>query len=338
MKKFAIENLSGVIASLQQKGKVFAPVKEKDGFYFREIADPGDATLDFYNTVMSPKHLFFPQTEDMIKYRINKEGADSAPVPINSGPQILFGVRPPDVRSFELMDLLFEEGGIIDPYWVDKRKNTIVIGYAFDSVDPLDFYNTFDIHAADPRGSDIFLVRKDRTVLARAFTGKGEALLDGLAGLENASAADEKAFEDAVKKGPGLKTRKLDLNGVAKKLEAIFDAPYWQKASMACLNCGVCTFVCPTCSCFDICDETLFRDGRRCRTWDSCMFTNFTLEASGHNPRTRAFQRFRQRINHKFSYYVSKFGVTSCVGCGRCSRYCPVNIDIFSVVEKAKEV
>jgi ferredoxin len=67
------------------------------------------------------------------------------------------------------------------------------------------------------------------------------------------------------------------------------------------------------------------------------MFTNFTLETSGHNPRTRVFQRLRQKVSHKFSYYVSKFGTPLCVGCGRCTRSCPVNIDIFSIVEGAKK-
>jgi ferredoxin len=119
-------------------------------------------------------------------------------------------------------------------------------------------------------------------------------------------------------------------------LEAIFNNnDFWTKVSSACLSCGACTFVCPNCYCFDICDDTMFGKGTRRRVWDACMFTDFTLEASGHNPRTQVYQRLRQKINHKYSYHVKKYGVISCVGCGRCTRSCPVNIDIYSIVEEA---
>ena len=337
LKKIALDKFNDFVAALMGKGKLFAPVKGNGGVNFEEIKTAGDVTLDFYNTVMSPKALFFPQIEDMVKYKLEKEGTQVETVPPAAAPQILLGVRPCDVRSFSIMDLLFEDSGIIDPYWVERRKNTTIIGYAFDSVDPVDFYNTFDIHAADPSGSDAFMIKKDNTILIKGITEKGKALLGDVKGLEDGSAQDAKVFDDTVAKGPDLKTRKLDLTGVDKKLVEIFDSPYWHKVSAACLSCGTCTFVCPTCHCFDICDENLFREGTRCRTWDACMFTNFTLETSGHNPRTRTFQRLRQKVNHKFSYYVSKFGPTLCVGCGRCTRSCPVNIDIFSMVDGAKQ-
>ncbi len=338
LKKIALDKFGDFVAALMGKGKLFAPVKGNGGVNFEEIKNAGDVTLDFYNTVLSPKSLFFPQTDDMVKYNVGKEKVDAETVPVDAAPQILLGVRPCDVKSFEIMDLLFEDSGIIDPYWVERRKNTTIIGYAFDSVDPVDFYNTFGIHAADPSGSDVFMIRKDKTVYLKGLTDKGKKLLSDAKGLEDAGAPDAKLFDETVAKGPELKTRKLDLAGVDKKLVEIFDSPYWQKASAACLSCGTCTFVCPTCHCFDICDENLFREGKRCRTWDACMFTNFTLETSGHNPRTRISQRYRQKVNHKFSYYVTKFGKTLCVGCGRCTRSCPVNIDIFSIVEGAKKV
>lgn len=339
LKKIAIDKFSNFVASLMEQAKVYAPVKGRGGVNFEEIKNAGDATLDYYNTVMSPKAAFFPQIEDMIKYRMEKDGTEAEVVPPASGPQVVLGVRPCDVKSFEIMDLLFEGSGIVDPYWNERRKNTVIIGYAFDTVDPLDFYNTFGIHAADPSGSDVFMIKQGNELLLNGISEKGNVLLSRTKGLEDGSDGDLKAFDDAVAKGPELKTRVLDPAGVEAKLLEIFDnAEFWQKTAAACLSCGTCTFVCPTCHCFDICDENLFRDGKRSRTWDACMFTNFTLETSGHNPRTKIFQRLRQKVNHKFSYYVTKFGKTLCVGCGRCTRFCPVNIDIFSIVEGAKKV
>ena len=201
-----------------------------------------------------------------------------------------------------------------------------------------EFYRTLGIGAADPDGSDVFMIRKGGDLLLKGVTLKGEKLLTQLSLLTAASADEEKYFEDYIIRGRDFKTRFTFLadKSIAKKLEDIFhDSDFWMKVSGACLSCGVCTFVCPNCYCFDICDETLFSQGIRRRVWDACMFTDFTLEASGHNPRTQVFQKLRQKIKHKYSYHVRKYGVISCVGCGRCTKHCPVNIDIFSIVEEA---
>jgi len=335
LRKIGLEKTDELVSALMERGEVFAPVADGAAVNFQKIKDPGDVTLDFYNTLQSPKSVFFPQTDDMVRYRLTKGGPETEEVPLDSEPRIMLGVRPCDVRSFEVMDKLFTGGGIVDPYWVSRRRNTTIIGYAFDRVDPADFYTTFGIGAADPTGSDIFMVKGETALLLKGITEKGERLLDSIEVLEDASAGDEGYFEERIAEASKLATRTLATDGVAEKLEEIFEDPYWVEAAAPCLNCGVCTFVCPTCHCFDIQDETLFGEGARKRVWDSCMFTDFTLHTSGHNPRTKKSQRLRQRINHKFSYYVTNFDVISCVGCGRCTRSCPVYIDIVAVVEGA---
>jgi Fe-S oxidoreductase len=79
-------------------------------------------------------------------------------------------------------------------------------------------------------------------------------------------------------------------------------------------------------------------DGERIRSWDACMFFHFTLEASTHNPRPTRFQRFKNRVGHKFVYYPEKYeGVIACCGCGRCIRYCPVSVDISEIVNNLKD-
>ena len=341
LKKTAIEKISELSAVLMEKGTLLAPVKEAAGSNFAEIKDPNKVDLDFNNTILSPKAAFFPQKEDFVKYKIGQLLTDAQPVTLNLKPTFLFGVRPCDVRSFAIMDTHFDAAGIVDPYWRQRREATTIFGYAYDlskPVDSVDFYNTLGIYAADPEGSDIFMIPKDKELLLKSITPKGEKLLGELTILQDATKADEKSFDGYIKKGREYKTRfmSLDKDTIARKLESIFDnTDFWTEVSSACLSCGVCTFVCPTCYCFDICDDTQFGSGTRRRVWDACMFTDFTLEASGHNPRTKVFQRLRQKINHKYSYSVRKYGVISCVGCGRCTRSCPVNIDIFSIVEAA---
>jgi ferredoxin len=345
LKIIAIEKISQLAAMLMDMGMLLAPVREISGHNFMEIADPKQVDLDFYNTIMSPKGAFFPHKEDFVKYKIGKPLSEAEPVLFNMKPAFLFGARPCDVKSFEIMDIHFNAEGIIDPYWRHRRESTTIFGYAFDldkPVDPADFYNTLGIHAADPEGSDIFMVKKEKDLLLKSITPKGEKLLTHLSILDKATSGDEKYFEEYIKRGKEYKTRftSVDPEAVALELEDVFDnTDFWTRMSSACLSCGVCTFVCPTCYCFDICDDTLFGQGTRRRVWDACMFTDFTLEASGHNPRTQVYQRLRQKFCHKYSFHIRKYGVISCVGCGRCTRYCPVNIDIFNfvdIVTKAK--
>ena len=341
LKKTTIDKLPELAASLMEKGTLLAPVKEEAGFNFREIKDAKQVDLIFHNTIISPKSAFFPQTEDFVKYKTGKTILEAVPVELTVKPTFLFGVRPCDVKSFEIMDIHFAGTKPVDPYWKKRREATTIFGFAFDTseaADVAEFYHTLNIGAADPAGSDVFMIRRDNVLMLKVITPKGEKVMAALKSLENATDEEVKYFEDYIAKGADYKTRYtcVDSETIAREFEAIFDnADFWTKVSNACLSCGVCTFVCPTCYCFDICDETMFGEGTRRRVWDACMFTDFTLEASGHNPRTKVYQRLRQKISHKYSYHIRKYGVISCVGCGRCTRHCPVNIDIFSIVEQA---
>jgi len=117
-----------------------------------------------------------------------------------------------------------------------------------------------------------------------------------------------------------------------KALLDLHEAPFWDDIAFACINCGTCTYVCPTCWCFDIQDEAKQKQSSRFRNWDTCMSPLFTRHATGHNPRGAKVQRVRQRFMHKLKYFLDKYdqGIM-CVGCGRCVKSCPVNIDIRQV-------
>ena len=120
----------------------------------------------------------------------------------------------------------------------------------------------------------------------------------------------------------------------------MFDSPFWDDESMSCIRCGICTYLCPTCHCFDINDEVISSyplKGKRVRTWDNCQFPDFTMHSSGHNPRPDKASRLRQRILHKYNYFVEKYGHYQCTGCGRCVSKCPVGIDIIEVLNKVND-
>jgi ferredoxin len=171
--------------------------------------------------------------------------------------------------------------------------------------------------------------------LGKAFTEKGKAFLEEAKGGTAADASALKDAEDLASQASSSISSKVTVDKLKEKVVTdLFDAPFWDDVGFSCINCGTCTYLCPTCWCFDIQDEVLGKEGDRMRNWDSCMFPLFTLHGSGHNPRDYKMNRVRQRFMHKLKYYVDKYqnGV-QCSGCGRCVRYCPVNIDIRDVAE-----
>jgi ferredoxin len=127
------------------------------------------------------------------------------------------------------------------------------------------------------------------------------------------------------------------LSGSADALRGKFDdLAFWEAEASKCLSCGACTYLCPTCYCFNLTDEARGALGARIRSWDACMLPLFTMEASGHNPRTGKIQRLRNRIGHKFSYYPGLHnGRIACCGCGRCIKSCPSSVDIRRIVTDA---
>ena len=131
-----------------------------------------------------------------------------------------------------------------------------------------------------------------------------------------------------------LPLRDLSLEGFGgDATKALFDRPEWAELSEACLGCGSCTFVCPTCQCYDIRDFDTGHGVQRFRCWDSCMYSDFTKMAGG-NPRLTQKERFRQRFMHKLVYYpANNEGLYSCVGCGRCLVKCPISMNIVKVIK-----
>ena len=116
-------------------------------------------------------------------------------------------------------------------------------------------------------------------------------------------------------------------------MNELFDSPQWAELSRACIGCGTCTFVCPTCQCYDIRDFNTNDGVQRYRCWDSCMYSDFTRMAHG-NPRKTQVERFRQRFMHKLVYFpANNDGVYSCVGCGRCVAKCPISMNIVKVIK-----
>ena len=197
------------------------------------------------------------------------------------------------------------------------------------------FCKVFGVDAAQP-ASDVAVWMVGEDLYWKALTEKGETLTAAVKELlsdadEAAVEAEKEAIRGIVEKLPYMNLSLEGWNGDA--LTEKFDSPIWEELYKPCLACGTCTFVCPTCQCYDIKDYTAGNSVSRYRCWDSCMYSDFTMMAHGNN-RTSQMQRFRQRFMHKLVYYpANNDGMYSCVGCGRCVEKCPSALNIVKVVK-----
>lgn len=327
------DSLAGIARKMAMELTVWVPVREEDNVLFAPLSQDTEPFFAYLNSRNAPKQVFFPHTEKLMKYTRTPKGMVFSEEESKADKAVLFGVRPCDAQSFALLDMLFDQEKYRDPYYVAKRNNTTVI--TLTCVQPpyaTCFCTSVDGEPLSGGGADILLTEIDANYLAEFITAKGEKLLKYFGDLKTDEADDSRKMEISEKAKQAIKS-KIPAHEIKPLLDSNFEHPFWATIHSKCLACGTCTYLCPTCHCFDISDEATGSDGVRIRSWDSCMFPLFTKETSGHNPRTSQKERWRQRIMHKFKYYVDNFNAIACVGCGRCVRSCPVNLDIRKVVE-----
>ncbi len=298
--------------------------------------------LDRQST-MPLKKIFLPQVETLLRFEYRKDPQDPLKTTVSlddkrqGGPALVFGSRPCDVKALLTLDRVFTGGPYVDPYYLDRRKNTLFATVVCREADGACFCSSAGGGPADVEGSDFRIVPVDGGYVVDAVSEKAPSMFDSVGDVPTQDQEEQAArvIEEASRSRVG----DLDLEGSAESFRKRFDQnEFWQKAAAQCLSCGICTYLCPTCYCFTITDEIANLQGERLRCWDSCMFYHYTLEASGHNPRPTKLNRYRNRVGHKFSYIPEKYdGIVGCCGCGRCIRNCPVSIDIRVVVEQLKE-
>lgn len=335
------EDTTKWIEALAKDHVVFVPVEDGGSVTFRPFAEGRKPVLDRM-PVRSPKEAVFPQTETLLTYKYDKdpENQNGTSVRIKETlPReraVVFGARPCGTRGMSVFDRVFDNDRIRDPYYATRRENTLHVTIACTKVESTCFCHEVGSGPADTDCSDVLLTPVQGGYTAEAVNDRGAKMLEA---SFFADGGDKCAEAEAVKKA----TRELlgeahDFSDAPEKLLAAFDdAEFWEEQAAGCISCGACTYLCPTCYCFNITDEPTGTTGKRVRSWDTCMSFQYTLEGSGHNPRSIKANRLKNRVNHKFAYIPNTYDKhIGCCGCGRCIKSCPASVDIRAIVKAAQ--
>lgn len=332
-KRYITESsLKNWLSKINDEGSyLYAPVPKGDRTDFKRIKSIDEISMDHIQTTQSAKAIAFPRTEKLFSFTrqqgdVSLKDYDTATIPET----VVFGMHPCDAAGFKPLSSIFNWDTPDLPF-NERMKRTTLISMSCSKCDEYCFCTSVNGGPGNKQGSDILLTKIKDGYLVEIITDKGKDLLEKHNGLfENAPEVNK---EDYLAKVPA----RFSLEELQSKISNMFESEVWKKQSERCLGCGACAFVCPTCACFDIQEDTKGNVGNRLRCWDACGFSLFTVHTSGHNPREVQSQRWRQRLLHKFSYMPQRLTVTGCTGCGRCSRACPVDMNICEHLESISQ-
>lgn len=310
--------------------RVVGPTGAAEGVvHYAPLAEDGTVLLDGLRPIRSPKEHFIPATETLLAFHGTAKALSVEAPPAPTRDTVILGVRPCDARALARLDDVFLKREATDDLYQQRRKMTRLVGLACATPSWGCFCTSVGGSPAGSEGLDLLLTDLGDGYLVRVLTEAGRELVAS-AGFAAATAAAVAAAEARHAAAAEKMPVRFDATRVAEKLE--WDAPLWTHYAKRCLACGACSFLCPTCHCFDIQDEVTAEGGVRFRCWDTCQVGEFTRMGAGHNPRQSQRERVRQRVSHKFKYLVEEFGRQGCTGCGRCVEACAVNIDLRQIL------
>ena len=336
--KDKIDSLFELIGSAQP---LYLPVDNNSGKADFQRWEKGTKLSESLKTTRSAKDFFFPKTEHMVSYELNGKEVKVVDPRKEVEDFVIFGVRACDARGFDVIDGVYLNMDPVDSYYKNRRDHGTVIVLACNEPAKTCFCPTFGIDASQSTPSgDVSCWLADGKYYFQANTDKGKKFVENAKSVlaDAADSAVEAAKKDIKAKVEAQPFAKMDLSKFqGKDMLKIFNSKIWDKVAEPCVGCGTCTYVCPTCMCFDVRDFDTGKGVRQIRCWDSCMHNDFTQMAA-ENPRHTQKERSRQRFMHKLMYYpMAHNDMFSCTGCGRCVENCPVNMNIVKVIKAVNE-
>ena len=329
--KLKKEDLSQFLSHVRQFGELWGPIRRGDRHILERVEDPSRIDLSAIRTALPFKKLLFPARTPLFRFDEIHMKASLSDIPRRA----IFGMHPCDIHGLLIMDEFFNKN-YPDPYFIERRKKTAIIGLSC-CPDERCFCHATNTDTVND-GFDLFLTDLGGFFLVWVGSSLGDDLVRECPDLMSAEAgtADLKKYIEWRRSRQKSFKMNIDLTGMPDIIELSTNSTIWEQEGEKCLSCGACTIVCPTCPCYNVVDELELGklQGERYRRWDSCMFREYSMVAGDHNFREARAERLKLRFTHKLQSFVGTFGKPACVGCGRCVGACPVDIDIQTVVKR----
>jgi sulfhydrogenase subunit beta (sulfur reductase) len=325
-------NLLKLLTQIGKEKLLVAPVRNEVfgdvDFAFVKTSD--QICFDYDNTVSSPKEFFFPNCEYMFTFE--RAANESIRTEDSAEAMVLFGIRSCDVKAIDLLDNFYERD-FQDNYYLDKRRKSVIISVACSELYEQCFCTSTRTGPLLEEGFDIQLIPVGKRYAVQIGSEKGLELFEEYKSFfADGKKFNVKEFMAKVKNAE----LKFELDNVYKKLKNDQVEDFlWDDIAGRCQSCGLCLFLCPTCSCFSVIDKTAAAGRqRRVRQWDACYFRGFTRMAGGNDAVKNNQEMVQRKYQHKLLQQVDEFGTCGCVGCGRCNLVCVGNVNWLENIKK----
>lgn len=306
LEQFLLDDLQLIVS----KHRSLAPRASADGLCRLQPLREGPFPALALSTFLPPKKALIPPQENIWSFQSGQFSAAEEPVPFS-----VLGVPLCDLQAIWYLDQVFVD----DLSYQERRAQAFLVGMPCEPGP----WCRCDRRLM-PIAGDLFITEERAWALSPA----GETMLLAC-GCHDAEAMSLPWPEGMQENRPEI---------AEERYHEAANPEFWTAEAKRCLSCGACSAVCPTCYCFDLVDRaTLDGSVTRNRNWDNCFFAEHGKVAGGHDFRPGRANRLRFRMEHKFFSFGELRGQNACVGCGRCRKVCPVDIDLDQIAAKIVE-
>lgn len=332
-----ISDLKPLLNAVAEQMELYVPKKTEQHYVFSRYDPFAEDFVEFNNirACMPVKEFLFPLRELAAVFPEPVEPEEIKPFAV-------FGLKDCDLRSLDCLDQVFLEKDFEDQLYAARREKMFII--SADCFEPGEscFCNALDGKPYPDHGFDLNISQVTDGFVVEVGSQKGKEFVDKYSELFAEPDKDALAERDRIR----AKTQQqLEQNNAELKFDApirdmmnmTYDSDIYDAEAETCVECQACTRVCPTCHCFYLYDTKQKDYFTKMKMWDSCMRMAYSEVAGGANPRKVLGDRLKHRLMHKFVYFLDRYGLQMCIGCGRCVDAEAGNVDIRAVLKKLNE-